>query len=436
MLFFSQIHNLQIKLGTSNRGATGILWAVAQQTSIRNVSIDAGGAFSGLDVGVASNPCMYAHGCHSPGGGGTVENIDIVGGEFGLRTSASQWLFKSIAIKAARTAAVQIPSQSWTFSFLDISVSDCPIGFDVPAKVENVLIINSSFYNLSSGVAIAAPHGAGLLLSGVSAFGVKWIVNGSLKAVDSLRVDLWKMQGVAYVQGVKASTDAGYLPFDALRGTSSIPLRARPDIAAGNSTPWNVLMSGVRGDGVTDDTAALQKVADAHRVLFIPYGTYLVSDTITLHEGTYMIGEALSMFKLADNAPGFGDALNPKAVIQTPSSERTSVVLADVAFTAGSGNYGAILLSHESGPHSSFFDVHAQLFHAIHTGVRISGRGGGLFSNMWIWGGDHNLTDNSMMGPHLNASTQWLGATSGITIESSGPTWLIGTASEHHREVM
>ena len=43
MLFYAQIHNLRLKLG-ANPGAVGILWAVAQQTSLRNLSIAADGA--------------------------------------------------------------------------------------------------------------------------------------------------------------------------------------------------------------------------------------------------------------------------------------------------------------------------------------------------------------------------------------------------------
>lgn len=128
--------------GKTNVGATGILWAVAQQTSLRNLTIDAGGAYSGLDVGVASNPCLYAHGCHSCGGGGSVENVKITGGEYGIRTSASQWLFKSIEISGSRVAAVRIPTQSWTMTFIDLHASNVPLGVDIPNGLNNVLILN------------------------------------------------------------------------------------------------------------------------------------------------------------------------------------------------------------------------------------------------------------------------------------------------------
>ena len=40
------------------------------------------------------------------------------------------------------------------------------------------------------------------------------------------------------------------------------------------------------------------------------------------------------------------------------------------------------------------------------------------------------------MRPTLSAKTHWLGALSGLRIDSEGPTWLLGTQFEHHREIM
>ena len=44
----------------------------------------------------------------------------------------------------------------------------------------------------------------------------------------------------------------------------------------------------------------------------------------------------------------------------------------------------------------------------------------GVISNTWVWGGDHNLTDNSDMTPHLHKDSNWEGALSGIRIDSDG----------------
>jgi hypothetical protein len=60
---------------------------------------------------------------------------------------------------------------------------------------------------------------------------------------------------------------------------------------------------GAVGDGVTDDTAAIQAALDAQSggVLYIPEGTYLFSDTLHIHSGTHVIGCGLkSALKLAD----------------------------------------------------------------------------------------------------------------------------------------
>ena len=48
----------------------------------------------------------------------------------------------------------------------------------------------------------------------------------------------------------------------------------------------NVRTLGVKGDGETDDTEAIRKAIDAHRVLYFPIGYYVVRDTIALKPET------------------------------------------------------------------------------------------------------------------------------------------------------
>ena len=40
------------------------------------------------------------------------------------------------------------------------------------------------------------------------------------------------------------------------------------------------------------------------------------------------------------------------------------------------------------------------------------------------------------MAPTLSAERHWLGALSGLRVDSEGPTWLLGTQFEHHRAIM
>lgn len=56
----------------------------------------------------------------------------------------------------------------------------------------------------------------------------------------------------------------------------------------------NVKQFGAKGDGVTDDTAAIKAAVSLHGRVFFPIGTYIVSDTITLGWGRQIIGSSYS----------------------------------------------------------------------------------------------------------------------------------------------
>eukprot|EP00040_Diaphanoeca_grandis_P014876 m.75570 g.75570 ORF g.75570 m.75570 type:complete len:696 (+) comp24802_c0_seq1:124-2211(+) len=435
MLFYAQIHNIDLKLGETNVGATGILWSVAQQTSLRNITIEAGNAFSGLEVGFAGNSPPYAHSAHaSPGGGGTVEDIVITGGQYGLRASASQWFLRSVRVSRSKVACATIPVQAWAITLVDFHAQDCPIGLELPASINYLVLMESSFTNITNHTAIVStkPMNTGLVLANVTTTSVTKIVNDVLMGGGgTVTVASWRLSGTVYVDGtVVNTTGAGDLPHTSL--SSAIPLRPRPAL----TDATNVFDTGAVADGIHDDTAAIQRAIDMDACVFLPFGTYLVSDTLTLRMDTQLVGEGMPLIILKANATGFGDETRPKAMIVTPNDADAHVLLADVALSSESGNYGAILLQWRSGSDSATYDVHVRLYTAVHTAVHITGFGGGVWSNMWGWGADHNLTDNTPMAPLLNNSTHWLGAISGMRIDSKGPTWLLGTAFEHHRAVM
>lgn len=101
----------------------------------------------------------------------------------------------------------------------------------------------------------------------------------------------------------------------------------------------NVRDYGARGDGIQDDTAALLRAiaasgADTGRafwqdkIVYLPAGTYLVSDTLLKRyangrfaSGFILMGEHrdLTVIRLRDNAPGFGDPDRRKPVVFTTS---------------------------------------------------------------------------------------------------------------------
>jgi Pectate lyase superfamily protein len=122
----------------------------------------------------------------------------------------------------------------------------------------------------------------------------------------------------------------------------------------------NVKDFGAEGDGVTDDTAAIQALLNAHpngqRIIYLPNGTYLVSGTITWPAGTPGKGDDYKntilqgqsergvTLKLKDNAAGFTIAAKPKSVIFTgpAPAQRFGNSIRNLTVDTGKGNLGAI----------------------------------------------------------------------------------------------
>jgi hypothetical protein len=113
-------------------------------------------------------------------------------------------------------------------------------------------------------------------------------------------------------------------------------------------------------DGVTDCTSAIQKAIDDHpnrgAIIYLPNGTYLISDTIRWYgtnpydgnsqKNTILQGqsEAGTILKLKNTAPGYTDPKNPKSMIWTGQApaQRFWNALRNLTFDTGSNNPGAI----------------------------------------------------------------------------------------------
>lgn len=125
-------------------------------------------------------------------------------------------------------------------------------------------------------------------------------------------------------------------------------------------SPYNA-----RGDGTTDDTAAIQNAikdnVGKHRVIYFPTGTYVVSDTLIWRDsagiwkcylGLQGQNRTNTIIKLKNSCAGYGSVGTPKAVIKTGSQTpytsngdgnaafRNSIT--NLTVDTGSGNPGAI----------------------------------------------------------------------------------------------
>jgi len=115
---------------------------------------------------------------------------------------------------------------------------------------------------------------------------------------------------------------------------------------------------GAKGDGKTDDWAAIQRAIDENRrksrVLYFPNGTYLVTKRLTFGRDREKARQVVlqgqsrhgTVIRLADNAPDFDDPGNKNFLLTMFDGRATGMAfhnsIRDMTFDVGRGNPGAV----------------------------------------------------------------------------------------------
>ena len=458
-MFYMHLHSINVDVSApGNAGAVGIYWCPAQQTSLRNVQVTVGGAFSGVDICQLDNYTQPGGG--GSGGGGSVEDLVVTGGEYSIRGMSSQFAFRGLRLTGARTSAIFIEHFAWIFAFVDVYVADTPAAlttFDLgDSHSTAVTIVDAIFDNISGPAAILLDRrGTPVILQNVSLTGASVpaaiVANTSCVGCGSgggggatlvtwlgaapPYVERWvgyfdgdALPGVGnFVAGARQPGTRAALPGSPLRPLASVPRPYFDDISP---PPCNAIVDcGATGLNVSDDTAALQACIDRCEAVYLPFGIYLVSDTLRLNAKSALIGEMLTNIYLAKGAAGFGDGAAPKPVLDTPDDAAATVRITDISLNAGQGNAGAVMLRWRAGgPASGCWDVNVNISFGIQYGIHVVGTGAGVFSNIHIWGADHSWWSNDAMHED-RAIVGFLG-------ESSGPLTAFALISEHHHDSM
>lgn len=100
------------------------------------------------------------------------------------------------------------------------------------------------------------------------------------------------------------------------------------------------------GDGVTDDTAAINTVlgmASSTKLIYFPAGTYIITSTITIPSNALITGEVWS--QLAARGSYFEDMTNPKPMVKVGNpGDSGTVEISDILFTSIGPLAGLILV--------------------------------------------------------------------------------------------
>ncbi|HEV3252233.1 MAG TPA: glycosyl hydrolase family 28-related protein, partial [Puia sp.] len=138
-----------------------------------------------------------------------------------------------------------------------------------------------------------------------------------------------------------------------------MPPAAPNDIPAIPSmTEWvNLKTLGAVGDGVTDDTRAIQKAINEYGVIYVPEGSYRISETLKLKLNTVLIGlhPMGTNFVLAEDAAAFGGFGMPKAMVEAPVGGTN--ILTGIGLYTARNNYRAVACKWMAGEKSMIDDV-------------------------------------------------------------------------------
>jgi hypothetical protein len=173
----------------------------------------------------------------------------------------------------------------------------------------------------------------------------------------------------------------------------------------------------LKGDGKTDNTAALRKAfADfrgLNRTLYFPNGTYLFSGRINVsgekpsqpHSMDRFLNiqgqsEAGVVLKLKDNSPGYDDPAKPKTFISLYEGKSTGDVMhsyvRNITVDVGKGNPGAAALRYMTNNSGAMYDVTIRSSDPKKTGaigldLRQSQNGPGLIKRVTVEGFDYGV---------------------------------------------
>ncbi len=396
--FYSTMSNIDFEIGEENPAAVAIRFHVAQHSYLSHMDFHIGSGLAALTQV-----------------GNEAEDLHFYGGRYGILTEKTSpaWQFTLIdsVFDGQREAAVREHEVGLTL--IRDTIRNVPAGIAIDPGYSDELWAKDCRFENISGQAVTISNEK----SPLTEVGFEDLVLSHVPTLALLRESGRKIPGKGLVYRVHEFNYGLIVPAEGQMGTigerydaaalNALPEPPAPAIRAlPPTTEWvNVHDLGVKGDGTSDDTAAIRNAVDAHRVLYFPSGHYVVSDTITLKPGTVMIGlhPTATQFDLLDSTPGYRGVGAPKAVLLAPSGGAN--IVSGIGIFAGGINPRAVALWWKAGEDSLVDDVRflgghgsgtnpynnnhtadsdlRKRWDAQYPSLWVSDDGGGTFADIW-----------------------------------------------------
>ncbi|KAI1759328.1 glycoside hydrolase family 55 protein [Hypoxylon sp. FL1150] len=466
--FFRQVRNFIIDMKDMPLagGIAGIHWQVAQATSLQNIVFD-------------MNPDTSEENTQKGlfienGSGGFMADLTFNGGGIGADIGSQQYTTRNMTFNNCNTAIHMI--WNWLWLLQGININGGKIGVDMTAdtldviKVGSLIMADSKISNVPVGIKTLYRPDQGdtnntLILDNVD---MSESVPTAIQYAKDESIILKGNQKVAgFAQGrlytgssgktLQTAKDSVHKPDELLGDDGKIFTRVKPQYETVSSSQFvSVKTAGAKGDGQTDDTAAIQKVFDNAKdgdIIYFDHGAYVVSDTVKIPKNIKITGEMWPL--LMATGKKFMDSTKPKPVFQVGvAGDVGDVEMSDLIIETKGPLPGAILmewnLAGSDKGSAGLWDVHFRVGGTAGTELQsdkcanynktvtspneeclgtflmlhLTQTASAYVENCWFWVADHELDmeDHDQLNIYNGR---------GVLIESQKPVWFWGTASEH-----
>jgi glucan 1,3-beta-glucosidase len=322
------------------------------------------------------------------GSAGFVTDLTFNGGLIGAQVGNQQFTMRNLIFNDCVTAISQLWDWEWVYQ--GISINNCQVGINIAAgdgtssglSVGSVTLVDSTITNTpvgiitgwSAGDSIATANSLileNLILSNVPVAVQQVSNSATLLAGGSLTISAWG-EGHEYNPTGPKTLSGSFTPNSrpaSLLSGSNYYTRSKPTYQTIPVTSFrSVRAAGATGNGVTDDTAALQSVINsataAGDIVYFDAGTYRVTSTLTFPPGAKVVGEAYP--RIMSSGSFFNDMSSPQPVVQVGTPGSTGQVeWSDMLVSTQGQQQGAILiewnLATTGSLPSGMWDVHTAI---------------------------------------------------------------------------
>lgn len=398
--FYSSISNIDFRIEEGNTFAVALRTHFAQHSFIEHVDIHIRNGKAGIfDAG------------------NEIEDVRFFGGDYGIYTTKPSpgWQFMMVDtyFEGQRKAAVK--SREGGLTIVRMIVKNVPAVIEVNENFyEKLFVEDSHFENISGPALIISDENNAytqISLHNVNCIKVPVLVqylqskNQVLGEGSSYKIRNFN-HGLQIADLGKKPEFGTIREFETLK---SIPPAAKKDIPDfPDMKTWANLKSlGAKGDGISDDTKAIQSAIDNNPNIYVPQGRYRITETIKLKPNSVLIGlsPVATQFILLDNTEAFGGFGGPKPLVE--SSEGGFNILTGIGLSTGVlnpravgckwmankdsyvndvkflGGHGTIEQPNSIWNKSSVFSDEPSAWDSQYWSLWVTNGGGGTFKNIW-----------------------------------------------------